>query len=208
MYNQFKASRTNNNGGNMFSSGSSASVPVSNAQYRGLPSDRDDDYLLSDDMTALHLSDQDVYAQTGARGNQLQQEQQNKNYYDYQGSDFQTHETVIPSNVIHVNPPLRSQQYKTSTSETQLLADEEFARQLARDDELWAQQQRQQQSPPSMPPRQISNNNNGNNNNNDNSNNSRLSNPSVVVVAPKSPLEEYDEHDNSCKLRAFNISMY
>ncbi|CAO3627183.1 unnamed protein product [Cunninghamella blakesleeana] len=215
MYNQFKANRANNNGGNMYSSGSSGSVPISNAQYRGLPSDRDDDYLLSDDMTALHLSDQDVYAQTGARGNQLsQQEQQRyKNYYDYQGSNFQTHESIIPSDVIHVNPPLNSQQYKTSTSEAQLLADEEFARQLAQDDEVWAQQQReQQQTPPSMPPRQTPNNiNSTNNNSNDNStNDNRLSNPSVVVVAPKSPLEEYDERDNSTlkKDEDINVKSY
>ncbi|KAI9306767.1 hypothetical protein BJ944DRAFT_41350 [Cunninghamella echinulata] len=209
MYNQFKASRANNgNGGSgsnsLFGSSSSGSMPVSNAQYRGLPSDRDDDYLLSDDMTALHLSDQDVYAQTGARGNQ--RTNNNKNYYDYQGSDFQAHETIVPSNVIHVNPSPHSQQYKTTTSEAQILADEEFARQLAQNDEIWRQQQQQQQSsPPAMPPRQPSNiQSNLNTNNN---NNNRLSNPSVVVVAPKSPLEEFDERDNAVSKKDEDINV-
>ncbi|CAO3627220.1 unnamed protein product [Cunninghamella echinulata] len=208
MYNQFKASRANNgnggSGGNsMFGSSSSGSIPVSNAQYRGLPSDRDDDYLLSDDMTALHLSDQDVYAQTGARGNQ--RTSNNKNYYDYEGSDFQAHESIIPSNVIHVNPSPHSQQYKTTTSEAQILADEEFARQLAQNDEIWRQQQ-QQQSPPAMPPRQPSNIQ-SNLNTNNNNNNNRLSNPSVVVVAPKSPLEEFDERDNAVSKKDEDINV-
>jgi hypothetical protein len=37
-------------------------------QYRGLPSDDGDD-LLTGDISALHLSDYDVYAQTGGRQN-------------------------------------------------------------------------------------------------------------------------------------------
>jgi hypothetical protein len=38
--------------------------------YRGLPSDDGDD-LLTGDISALHLSDYDVYAQTGGRQNDM-----------------------------------------------------------------------------------------------------------------------------------------
>ncbi|KAI8340134.1 hypothetical protein BC941DRAFT_460238 [Chlamydoabsidia padenii] len=166
-YNQVKTNRMNNNdqgfnNNNNFGTGSS--MPTSNAQYRGLPSDRDDDYLLSGDMSALHLSDHDVYAQTKAPA---------KNYYDYQGSDFDTNETTIHINNNH-----------SSQKEAQILADEEFARQLAQDDEMWRQQQQQQQQDTSltMPPRDAPIVN-------------KQQSPRVIV-SPRSPLEEYDEQDN------------
>ncbi|KAI8088665.1 uncharacterized protein BX664DRAFT_331062 [Halteromyces radiatus] len=179
-YNQVKTNRMNNDD-NAYNPGHStgSSMPTSNARYRGLPSDHDDD-LLSGDMTALHLSDHDVYTQTGR---QQQQQRQAKNFYDYQGSDFDTNDTSVPSNVIHVNsPPPRSNIYKSQ--EAQILADEEFARQLAQDDELWRQRQQQQETPP-MPPRQ----------NSPSMTNNNKQSP-TVIVAPRSPLEEYDEQDN------------
>jgi hypothetical protein len=78
---------------------------------RGLPSDDGDD-LLTGDVSALRLSDYDVYAQTaGGRTSEFNEKK---------------------DGVIHVNPPLAStEQPKTSTSDAQLRADEEFARQLA-----------------------------------------------------------------------------
>lgn len=173
-YNQVKTNRANESGfnNNINSStsnsnnyGARSSMPTSNAQYRGLPSDRDDDYLLSGDMSALHLSDHDVYAQTKGAPPSA-----NKNFYDYQGSDFDTTE-----NVIHVNPPPQQQQQQQN--QAQILADEEFARQLAQDDEMWRQRQQERETP---------------------ARGSNLASPRVIV-APRSPLEEYDEQDNRGK---------
>lgn len=65
-YNQLKANTRNNNVPNQNESASSSSIPTTHAQYRGLPSDDGDD-LLTGDISALHLSDYDVYAQTGGR---------------------------------------------------------------------------------------------------------------------------------------------
>jgi hypothetical protein len=175
-YNQVKTNRANESGFNNninsstssnsnYAYGARSSMPTSNAQYRGLPSDRDDDYLLSGDMSALHLSDHDVYAQTkGAPPSAT------KNFYDYQGSDFDATE-----NVIHVNPPPQQQQQQQN--QAQILADEEFARQLAQDDEMWRQRQQERETP---------------------TRNSNLASPRVIV-APRSPLEEYDEQDNRGK---------
>ncbi|CAO3585925.1 unnamed protein product [Absidia cylindrospora] len=206
-YNQVKTNHMNNDD-NSYNAHNAAgsSMPTSNAQYRGLPSDRDDDYLLSGDMTALHLSDHDVYAQTGAKGNQQyqqpRQQQSAKNFYDYQGSDFDANDTTINSNVIHVNglPPTHST-LSNSNQQAQILADEEFARQLAQDDELWRQRQQEQQQSqteqqaPGMPPRQSP---------------SPMMNKQspTVIVAPRSPLEDYDEQDNkeTVPLNAYNKS--
>ncbi|KAI8079185.1 hypothetical protein BDF21DRAFT_419616 [Thamnidium elegans] len=95
-YNQIKANARNNNTPNQHEPGVSSSMPTTHAQYRGLPSDDGDD-LLTGDISALHLSDYDVYAQTGGR-------QRNKD---------------------------SSATTTTSTSNAQLKADEDFARQLA-----------------------------------------------------------------------------
>lgn len=65
-YNQIKANTRNNNTPNQHEPGVSSSMPTTHAQYRGLPSDDGDD-LLTGDISALHLSDYDVYAQTGGR---------------------------------------------------------------------------------------------------------------------------------------------
>lgn len=65
-YNQLKANTRNNNMPNQHESASTSSIPTTHAQYRGLPSDDGDD-LLTGDISALHLSDYDVYAQTGGR---------------------------------------------------------------------------------------------------------------------------------------------
>lgn len=65
-YNQIKANTRNNNTPNQHETGVSSSMPTTHAQYRGLPSDDGDD-LLTGDISALHLSDYDVYAQTGGR---------------------------------------------------------------------------------------------------------------------------------------------
>lgn len=65
-YNQLKANTRNNNAPDQYEPGTSSSMPTTHAQYRGLPSDDGDD-LLTGDISALHLSDYDVYAQTGAR---------------------------------------------------------------------------------------------------------------------------------------------
>lgn len=126
LYNQFKASRANNGG----SPNQGTSMPTTNAQYRyafisayskliyltlytirGLPSDDGDD-LLAGDVSALHLSDNDVYAQT-ARSQQQQTQ-----------------------GVIHVNPPYQ-RQGGNDTIDAQIRADEELARRLAGDDQFW-----------------------------------------------------------------------
>ncbi|KAI7877736.1 hypothetical protein K492DRAFT_209465 [Lichtheimia hyalospora FSU 10163] len=125
LYNQFKASRANNGG----SPSQGTSMPTTNAQYRGLPSDDGDD-LLAGDVSALHLSDNDVYAQT-ARPQQQQQQ-----------------------GVIHVNPPYQ-RQGGNDTVDAQIRADEELARRLAGDDQFWESNTRNNnnEQPPQMPPR-------------------------------------------------------
>ena len=65
-YNQLKANTQKNMGSYQQDSAGNSSMPTTNAQYRGLPSDDGDD-LLTGDISALHLSDYDVYAQTGQR---------------------------------------------------------------------------------------------------------------------------------------------
>ncbi|KAF7723406.1 hypothetical protein EC973_002050 [Apophysomyces ossiformis] len=109
-YNQLKAARAAN------MNAPSASIPTTNAQYRfqfrGLPSDDADD-LLAGDMTALHLSDNDVYAQTTRRAS-----------------------PDSPPKVIQVNPPLSSPQ-RGLDAEEQIRADEALARRLAYEDQAW-----------------------------------------------------------------------
>ncbi|KAI8981500.1 hypothetical protein BDB01DRAFT_851284 [Pilobolus umbonatus] len=139
-YNQLKSSTKNNNtsSDNMNSSGS---IPSTNAHYRGLPSDEGDD-LLTNDISALHLSDRDVYART----------EENIRRRD---------------DTIHVNPPVKkeTQPVHTSTTEAQLKADEDFARQLIQQEEIEDIRRRSIRShsrtnsennaatPPQMPPR-------------------------------------------------------
>ncbi|KAI9317937.1 hypothetical protein BX666DRAFT_1877034 [Dichotomocladium elegans] len=101
LYSQFKASRANSGGG--VSGSGQTSIPTTNVQYRGLPSDDGDD-LLAGDVSALHLSDNDVYAQTR-------------------------------SNQAGVNSPYPRS--GNSPVNAQILADEELARRLARDDQFW-----------------------------------------------------------------------
>jgi hypothetical protein len=79
-YNQIKANTRNNSNTMQNQHGESstgATIPTTNAQYRGLPSDDGDD-LLTGDISALHLSDYDVYKQTGGGLRQQQQQQQRK----------------------------------------------------------------------------------------------------------------------------------
>ena len=110
LYNQFKASREAAAGSP--NQGASSKMPTTtNAQYRGLPSDEGDD-LLAGDVSALRLSDNDVYAQT-ARPTSGQQ-----------------------SGVIHVNAPLGGQNQNIHVDQ-QIRADEELARRLAQEDQFW-----------------------------------------------------------------------
>ncbi|KAG1054444.1 hypothetical protein G6F43_003538 [Rhizopus delemar] len=161
-YNQLKASRNNNNFGSNNSVGSS-SIPATNAHYKGLSSDDGDDLLVGD-ISALHLSDYDVYAKTS-------------------------------DDIIHVNPPpenpnMTKTTTHTSTSDAQLKADEDFARQLAEEEKLEARRRRRQQTsvetsepqPPQMPPR-------------------KQGGP-TVVIAPKSPLELGDSDYEDVGLNA------
>ncbi|ORX49152.1 hypothetical protein DM01DRAFT_1338341 [Hesseltinella vesiculosa] len=164
-YNQIKANRNNN----VQTTSSSFGGPRSaNTQYHGLPSGNDDDYLLSGDMSALHLSDQEVYSRT---------QQHAKDYYDYQPSN--------PAPVTLQQPVSVHNAPAKQDIDAQISADEEFARQLARDDEVWQQQQQQRElQPPVMPPRKSPS----------------FATPTrtspTVIVSPKSALEEYDERDN------------
>ncbi|KAI9021682.1 hypothetical protein CLU79DRAFT_835556 [Phycomyces nitens] len=125
LFNQFKASRTN------MSSGSS--IPTTNVHYRGLPSDDGDD-LLAGDMSALHLSDNDVYAQT--RGVARPRASENQTL---QEEEQEQEEEELRTNVIHVNPPfvppVKTQNYNDAwTTEDQLRSDEALARRLANED--------------------------------------------------------------------------
>ncbi|KAI8072948.1 hypothetical protein BC940DRAFT_292002 [Gongronella butleri] len=180
-YNQIKAK--NNNDGQSASSSSGYGPRSTNTQYQGLPSSNDDDYLLSGEMTALHLSDQDVYSGM--------QQQRAKNYYDYQppsaAATQQNQQHQYQSATLGVATVGQAPQV-----DAQILADEEFARRLARDDELWQQrqqqqQQQQEQQPPTMPPRKSPTN----------LGSLPAKTSPTVVVTPKSPLEEYDERDNN-----------
>lgn len=115
LYNQFKAARANN-----AASGSNSSMPTTNAQYRGLPRDEADD-LLAGDVSALRLSDNDVYAQTTRPAQR-------------QSGDYRANEP----GVIHVDPPLHEQgQGRPTSVEEQIRADEELARRLAREDQAY-----------------------------------------------------------------------
>ncbi|CEG67722.1 Putative CUE domain-containing protein [Rhizopus microsporus] len=157
LYNQFKASR-NNNSFNSNPSAGGSSIPTTNAHYKGLPSDDGDD-LLTGDISALHLSDYDVYTKTN---NIIKRQNSEKN-----------------NDVIHVHPPAGNMSIHTSTPDEQLRADEDFARQLAEQEELEAIRRRQtsernEPQPPQMPVR-------------------KQGGP-TVVIAPKSPLE-LDEYD-------------
>ncbi|KAI7846816.1 hypothetical protein BDC45DRAFT_611416 [Circinella umbellata] len=126
LYNQFKASREGAVGSP--NQGVSSQMPTTtNAQYRGLPSDEGDD-LLAGDVSALRLSDNDVYAQT-TRPTSGQQR----------------------GGVIHVNPPLGGQNQNVHVDQ-QIRADEELARRLAQEDQFW-ESSRENSTPPQMPPR-------------------------------------------------------
>ncbi|KAG2223599.1 hypothetical protein INT45_001681, partial [Circinella minor] len=126
LYNQFKASREGAVGSP--NQGASSQMPTTtNAQYRGLPSDEGDD-LLAGDVSALRLSDNDVYAQT-TRPTSGQQR----------------------GGVIHVNPALGGQNQNVHVDQ-QIRADEELARRLAQEDQFW-ESSRENSTPPQMPPR-------------------------------------------------------
>ncbi|KAI8877020.1 hypothetical protein K501DRAFT_288616 [Backusella circina FSU 941] len=154
LYNQFKANRNMNNQ----PSEATSSIPTTNAHYRGLPSDDGDD-LLTGDVSALRLSDYDVYAQTAGGRTRKSNDFNEKN-----------------DGVIYVNPP-GEQPPKTSTSDAQLRADEEFARQLAQEERRETRQtEQQQQPPPQMPAR-------------------RSVTKPTVVIAPRSPLEMEGDSD-------------
>ncbi|KAI8639525.1 hypothetical protein BD408DRAFT_421276 [Parasitella parasitica] len=168
LYNQFKANTQKNNPQTMNEKVATSSMPTTNAQYRGLPSDDGDD-LLTGDISALHLSDYDVYAKTNGRPRKSNDDQSTNNRGD---------------GVIHVNPPMGSPMQKTlsntqtSTSDAQLKADEDFARQLAEEEQIEARRPRNS-SPlennvshaPPMPARK------------------------TVIIAPKSPLEFEGDSD-------------
>ncbi|KAL0088798.1 hypothetical protein J3Q64DRAFT_1731675 [Phycomyces blakesleeanus] len=129
LFNQFKASRNN-----MSSSGSS--IPTTNVHYRGLPSDDGDD-LLAGDMSALHLSDNDVYAQT--RGVVRPRTTPENQTYIEEDQEDQEDQGELRSNIIHVNrpfvPPVKTQKYNDAWStEEQLRSDEALARRLANED--------------------------------------------------------------------------
>jgi len=137
-YNQMKESSQQSSNQN--------TMPPTNAQYRGLSRDDRDD-LLSGDMSALHLSENDVYTRT--TGQVFPQRQQNAS----DSSDWDDRlERRRPGgqtgpNVIQVNPPAGGQRYKTSTSIDQLNADEELARRLAYEESY------DSATPPPMPAR-------------------------------------------------------
>ncbi|CEP11157.1 hypothetical protein [Parasitella parasitica] len=168
LYNQFKANTQKNNPQHMNEKAATSSMPTTNAQYRGLPSDDGDD-LLTGDISALHLSDYDVYKETNGRP---------KKPNDYQSINSRG------DDVIHVNPPMGSPMQKTmsntqtSTSDAQLKADEDFARQLAEEEQIEARRSRNssalENSTPQAPP---------------------MPARKTVVIAPKSPLELEGDSD-------------
>ncbi|GAN09416.1 hypothetical protein MAM1_0266c08943 [Mucor ambiguus] len=165
LYNQFKANTQKSNPQNQNETAAASSMPTTNAQYRGLPSDDGDD-LLTGDISALHLSDYDVYAKTSNR----------PAANDHQRGD----------DTIYVNPPVGSPTHNlsaTSTSDAQLKADEDFARQLAQEEQIEARRLRHSSAAvedttlhaPQMPTR-------------------KPVNP-TVVIAPRSPLEFEGDSD-------------
>ncbi|KAL9546267.1 hypothetical protein MBANPS3_006740 [Mucor bainieri] len=169
LYNQFKANTQKNNPQTQHETAATSSMPTTNAQYRGLPSDDGDD-LLTGDISALHLSDYDVYAKTSNRPAAARKSN------DYQRGD----------DTIYVNPPVGSPTHNlnaTSTSDAQLKADEDFARQLAQEEQMEARRSRHSSAAvedttlhaPQMPTR-------------------KAINP-TVVIAPRSPLEFEGDSD-------------
>ncbi|KAK4512065.1 uncharacterized protein ATC70_013308 [Mucor velutinosus] len=169
LYNQFKANTQKSNPQNQHETAATSSMPTTNAQYRGLPSDDGDD-LLTGDISALHLSDYDVYAKTSNRPATARKSS------DYQRGD----------DTIYVNPPVGSPSHNlkvTSTSDAQLKADEDFARQLAQEEQIEARRSRHSSvavedttlHAPQMPTR-------------------KPVNP-TVVIAPRSPLEFEGDSD-------------
>ncbi|KAI8968381.1 hypothetical protein BDF20DRAFT_896046 [Mycotypha africana] len=148
-----------------------------NARYRGLPTIDDGDDLLIGDISAINLSDQDVYAKTGRK-------------FDNDSKVTASHQE---DGVIHVDPPLLTavtnslgSKIETSTSDAQLKADEDFARQLAEEEEKAARRRNHTpstytstadvSSPPQMPPRKVGG--------------------PTVVIAPKSPLEFDSDYED------------
>lgn len=160
-YNQLKASRNDNHFGSSNTTASS-SIPATNAQYKGLSDDGDD--LLSGDVSALHLSDYDVYTKT----NTMLKSNNNEKRDD----------------VIHVNPSPENLTTHTSTSDAQLKADEDFARQLAEEEKLVRRQASTERNEPQ--PLQIPSRKQG----------------SPVVITPKSPLELGDSDYEDIGLNA------
>ncbi|KAI7902209.1 uncharacterized protein BX663DRAFT_85547 [Cokeromyces recurvatus] len=159
-YNQLKANTQKNTNQNY--QHESSSMPTTNALYRGLPSDDGDD-LLTGDISALHLSDYDVYAKTG-------------------GKTRNSNEYKKDNDVIYVNSPLNTtRSLQTSTSEAQLKADENFARQLAEEESREARRLSSNMTvnttlqPPQMPPRK--------------------SVSPTVVISTRSPLEYEGDSD-------------
>ncbi|KAG2186384.1 hypothetical protein INT43_002822 [Umbelopsis isabellina] len=123
-------------------------MPPTNAQYRGLSRDDRDD-LLSGDMSALHLSENDVYTRTTGQPFPQRQVSDASDWDDRLGKRPGQQQGSPQSNTVHVNPPSsgpRQPQYKTSTSMDQLTADEELARSLAYEEDHFT-------PPPPMPSR-------------------------------------------------------
>ncbi|KAI8364824.1 hypothetical protein EDC96DRAFT_443965 [Choanephora cucurbitarum] len=167
-YNQLKANTQKNMGSYQQDSAGNSSMPTTNAQYRGLPSDDGDD-LLTGDISALHLSDYDVYAQTGQRQRQFEEKK-------YRNSQLEEHD----ANILHVNPPVTETDHlptkiQTSTPDIQLKADEDFARQLAEEEQQQMRERRSRQS-------------SANNDLTTPVYNKKPASP-TVVIAPRSPLE-------------------
>ncbi|KAI9280368.1 hypothetical protein BY458DRAFT_430773 [Sporodiniella umbellata] len=159
-YNQLKASRNDSQFGSGNPSASS-SIPATNAQYKGLSDDGDD--LLSGDVSALHLSDYDVYRQTNAMNKSEKRD-----------------------DIIHVNPPSENLTVHTSTSDAQLKADEDYARQLIEEEKLARQRSTERND---LHTAQLSSRKPG----------------SPVVITPKSPLELGDSDYEDIGLNAAPI---
>ncbi|CAO3699347.1 unnamed protein product [Rhizopus stolonifer] len=165
-YNQLKASRNDNHFGSSNTTASS-SIPATNAQYKGLSDDGDD--LLSGDVSALHLSDYDVYTKT----NTMLKSNNNEKRDD----------------IIHVNSPPENLTVHTSTSDAQLKADEDFARQLAEEEKLARRQASTERNEPQ--PLQIPSRKQG----------------SPVIITPKSPLELGDSDYEDIGLNAAPVKI-
>ncbi|KAI9278160.1 hypothetical protein BC943DRAFT_383725 [Umbelopsis sp. AD052] len=124
-------------------------MPPTNARYRGLSRDEHDD-LLSGDMSALHLSENDVYNRTTGQAFPQRQNTTDTSEWDDRLERRRPGQQSPNSNSIQVNPPVggpRQPPFKTSTSIEQLNADEELARRLAYADDYPST------SPPAMPAR-------------------------------------------------------